>query len=204
MTVKKKMAGSPKAAAPKAAAPVKAKPEDGRWERFCLEYLVDYNGARAYIRAGYEVKDLAVAAAAASRLLRNVKIQARVAELEKELLEDLRIGPARVLREASRVAFSDPSHLIAEDGTLKPLSELDPDTRASIASVEVFEEYEGTGDKRKLIGFTKKVKLWDKNQAVNALMKHKGLFEQDNDQLGRAIARAIIVPAKVPVGSGST
>lgn len=50
-------------------------------EKFCVEYLVDLNATQAAIRAGYSEK---TAEATASRLLRNVKVKARIQELRKE------------------------------------------------------------------------------------------------------------------------
>lgn len=47
-------------------------------ERFCAEYIVDFNGTRAAIRAGYAEKS---AAQQASRLLKNDEVSARVREL---------------------------------------------------------------------------------------------------------------------------
>ena len=53
-------------------------------KRFCDEYLVDLNATRAYMVAYPHVKNEKTAAAAASRLLRNVKVKAYIDEqLEK-------------------------------------------------------------------------------------------------------------------------
>jgi phage terminase small subunit len=72
-----------------------------------------------------------------------------------------------VLREVARLAFSDHRRLYNSDGTLKRPDELDDDTAAAVASVEVFEQYEGRGKSRTLVGYTKKVKLSDKNAALD-------------------------------------
>ena len=58
-------------------------------ERFCAEYIVDYNGTQAAIRAGYSEK---TAAAHAARLLTNVNILARVRELQHEQVERLAVS----------------------------------------------------------------------------------------------------------------
>lgn len=59
-------------------------------KRFCDEYLIDLNATRAYMAAYPSVKNEKTAAAAASRLLRNVKvqeyIQKRLAEKEEALI----------------------------------------------------------------------------------------------------------------------
>ena len=53
----------------------------GKIERFCEEYLVDYNATQAAIRAGYKEKS---AANQGSRLLKNDEVLARVRELQEE------------------------------------------------------------------------------------------------------------------------
>ena len=53
-------------------------------EKFCLEYAKTGNQRQAYLLAGYKVNSDEVADAAASRLLRNVNVQARLAELAEE------------------------------------------------------------------------------------------------------------------------
>ena len=54
--------------------------------------------------------------------------------------------------------------------------------KATISSLEVLEEWEGTGEDRRLVGHTKKLKFWDKNTALVNAMKHLGLFEKHNQQ----------------------
>lgn len=60
---------------------------------FCIEYLKDLNGTRAYKVAYPHVKNDNTAAAAASRLLRNVKIKSYIDEKMKEI-EDKQIAKA--------------------------------------------------------------------------------------------------------------
>lgn len=54
-------------------------------ETFCLEYAASGNATDAYKKAGYKAKNDNVAAAAAARLLRTVKVQLRLQELAKEI-----------------------------------------------------------------------------------------------------------------------
>ena len=53
-------------------------------EKFCLEYAKTGNQRQAYLLAGYNVKSEETADANASRLLRNAKVKARLAELYEE------------------------------------------------------------------------------------------------------------------------
>ena len=54
-------------------------------ETFCLEYAASGNATDAYKKAGYKAKNDNVAAAAAARLLRTVKVQLRLQEIAKEI-----------------------------------------------------------------------------------------------------------------------
>lgn len=51
-------------------------------ERFCVEYLVDYNATQAAIRAGYSAK---TARSQGQRMLTNVDIKSKIDELREEL-----------------------------------------------------------------------------------------------------------------------
>lgn len=63
-------------------------------ELFCQEYIVDYNGTQAAIRAGYSEK---TAKAHASRLLTNVDILARVHAIQTERLKKLAVTQEAVI-----------------------------------------------------------------------------------------------------------
>lgn len=58
-------------------------------ERFCQEYVIDYNGAQAAIRAGYKEKS---ARGQASELLTNPNILARIREIQQEQIKRLAIS----------------------------------------------------------------------------------------------------------------
>ena len=61
----------------------------GKEERFCLEYVIDYNGAAAARRTGYAPKS---AKKAACRLLQSERIVERIHELQKAQAERLCLG----------------------------------------------------------------------------------------------------------------
>ena len=64
-------------------------------EAFCREYVVDFNGRQAAIRAGYSKK---TADEQASRLLTNVKVADRVKELTNEQSKRLEITADELTR----------------------------------------------------------------------------------------------------------
>lgn len=63
-------------------------------EMFCQEYIVDYNGTQAAIRAGYSEKN---ARTHASRMLTNANILSRVRAIQKERLEKLAVTQESVI-----------------------------------------------------------------------------------------------------------
>jgi len=144
-------------------------------ERFIQEYLIDLNATAAYQRAGYKATG-DVAAAAASRLLSNVKVQDRIQRAQIQYAKRTEVTAENILRELGRIAFSDPRRLFNADGSLKAVIELTDDDAACLASLEVLEEFAGRGEDRELVGHTKKLKLWNKNNALELAGKHIGLF----------------------------
>ena len=64
-------------------------------ERFCLEYVIDMNGAQAAVRAGYSEK---TARNQASQLLSQLPIQGRVRELQQLRANTLSIAAEDVVK----------------------------------------------------------------------------------------------------------
>lgn len=148
-------------------------------KRFVAEYLVDLNATQAAIRAGYSEK---TAYSQGQRMLKNVKVQAAIQEAMQKRSKRVEITQDRVLQEYARLAFFDPRKLFEENGKPKDINALDDDTAAALAGLDVMEEYEGTGENREFIGFTKKYKLANKLGALDSLGKHLGLFDGKNQQ----------------------
>lgn len=67
-----------------------------KMDRFCEEYVIDYNGTEAAVRAGYSEKR---AAAQASTLLKREDVMERIAELQKEQAQRLGLSADRVVME---------------------------------------------------------------------------------------------------------
>lgn len=84
---------------------------NNRHEAFCLEYMKDRAGGAAYRRAGYNTKSNDVAAAAASRLLINVKsgVPRRIAELEAEYATKIGFAIEDALNKYLSILNADPA-----------------------------------------------------------------------------------------------
>ena len=63
-----------------------------------------------------------------------------------------------------------------------------------MAGLDVFEEYEGRGQDREFLGYTKKIKFTDKLKALISLGEHLGLFnkkEADQQGLGPLVVNVV-------------
>ena len=125
--------------------------------RFCEEYMIDLNATQAAIRAGYSPK---TANEQAARLLANVSIQNRIAQLQAEQSRRTGVSADRVVRELAKVAFVNAGDLI--------------DARTA------------SGED----GLEQEVKLADKLKALDLLGRHLGMFNgvsgDASDQLAEA------------------
>ena len=146
---------------------------------FVNEYLIDLNATQAAIRAGYSAKR---ADAIGYENLRKPEIAAAIAGAREAREQRTGVTADRVLLEAARLALFDPRKLFNTDGSPKGIHDLDDDTAAAIAGLEVVEQFEGSGEDRVFVGYLKKYKIADKNAALEKLFKHHGLYERDNSQ----------------------
>ena len=149
-------------------------------KRFVDEYLVDFNGTQAAIRAGYATRSAEVTAA---KLLRNAKVQAEISRRQQDLQRRTAVSQDRVVKELMRVAFADatnyvqvqPRTIVGADGkeiviqavVLTATAELTDEERAAISQI-----------KQGANGI--EVKMYDKLRALELLGRHIGMF---NDKL---------------------
>jgi phage terminase small subunit len=153
-------------------------------ELFVAEYLVDLNGTRAAIKAGYSEK---TATEQASRLLTRVKVvQAIREELEKRF-QKLEISADKVLQGIAKMAYFDPRKFFHEDGSLKKVTELDPDTAQALAGIEVNEIWSGRGERREQVGTVTRVKFPDRGLNLERLGRYLKLFT-DKVELSGSVA----------------
>lgn len=162
---------------------------------FVSEYLLSGNATQAAINAGYSEK---TAYKIGAENLRKPQIaallaqkQVVIAQRQDSRLERMELTDERISREIARIAFFDPRRMFDTEGNPKPLHELDDDTAAAIAGLEVLEQFEGRGEDRVFVGYLKKYKIADKNAALTNAAKILGMFKKDNEQPGEKVANAI-------------
>lgn len=118
----------------------------------------------------------------------------------------------RCIQELRAIMTCDIRDAYDENGALKNVKDLPPTLAAALSNLETEELYAGEGEERHLIGFTRKVKFWDKAKAIELFMKKHGLLvERVKVQTARTLedligaANAEIVDAEiVPQGKSET
>lgn len=147
-------------------------------QRFVEEYLKDFNGTQAVLRSGFSVKNEKVAGVKASKLLAKGSISALVAQKMQEMTNDAGVETIRVIKEVARIAFCDPRKIFTDAGTVKDIQDIDDDTAAAIGGIEIVDYFEPDAEgKKKLVGYIKKFKFWDKNPALDKLMRYLALYK---------------------------
>ena len=148
---------------------------EARKKLFADAYIANgENGKQAAIQVGYSPK---TAEQQASRLLRDVKVKGIIAERRKELAAKYQITTDDVFRSLAQDLRFDPARLYNEDGSLKRIVDLDPDTRMALSSIKMIQ----VGSEDAPI-FIKEVKWAPRANAREQAMKHLGMFEKDNKQ----------------------
>lgn len=164
-------------------------------QRFVEEYLKDLNATQAAIRAGYAESG---AGTEGERLLKNADVKAAVEAALAARSDRVQVTVDEVLREMKRIAMVDVGEAFTQEGALKPLADMDPDVRRSIASIEVAELYEGHGEERVRVGELRKVKFWDKKGALDSLAKHLGMYvERHQVEAGPSLEQLILAAHQV-------
>ena len=151
-------------------------------EKFAKAYVLTGNASAAY-RLSYP-KSLKwkeeVVHQAASRMRNNNKVSARIKELQDEVKEKFDISAERLLLEQSGIALFDFRKLFDGDGRLINPVDMPEDVAAVVSSVKVSRVKRLPDDPTddEIV----EIKLWNKNNSIDSLFKHKGLYEKNNVQ----------------------
>lgn len=143
-------------------------------QKFIKEYLIDLNATQAAIRAGYSKK---TAYSHGQRLLKNVEIQERIQTQRNNTEKRTDITIDQCLKEYASIAFLDIKNVFTDTGELKQIKNMPEDARRAIGGLEVTALTNRDGEQ---IGTISKVKLINKKDALDSIMRHLGGF---NDKL---------------------
>lgn len=150
--------------------PTNARKLTARQSAFVAAYIVSLNATQAAKEAGYSEK---TAKSQGQRLLTNVDVAEAIGAAMKARSKRTEINADRVLLEIGRIAFVDMGKAFTPDGAVKPLDEMDEDTRRALVSLDVV-SFTGDGEN---VGTLKKVKFADKLGALGKLAQHLGLLD---------------------------
>jgi phage terminase small subunit len=161
--------------------------------QFVAEYLIDKNATQAAIRAGYSPK---TAGSQAHDLLKKPEIRAAIEAKSQRINDRLEVSVETVRKELARLAFLDPRKFYNEDGSLKEIKDLDDDTAAALAGMEIEKLYEHFGKgAAKNTGTITKIKFADKGHNLERLGRHLKMFTDKIevsglDELAEKMSRA--------------
>jgi len=145
------------------------KPLTNKQRRFCEEYVIDCNGARAAIAAGYSHR---TAKEQASQNLTKLNVKAYIEEIQKDLSKITGVTAIRNILELKKVAYTNVSDFKKNWTEFKDFDDLTEDEKAAISEfTHIHTEFEG-GNKE-----TYKIKMHDKLKAINMLNKMLGFDE---------------------------
>jgi phage terminase small subunit len=148
-------------------------------EDFCNQYIIDFNGAQAALRAKYSEK---TARQIAANLLSKVYILGRINELLEERRQRIIVKQDRVVYELAKLAFSDIRNYTDEDGSID-LSKIDDFNSQCIQ--EITEDITtGGSEDRPWEKVKRKIKLYDKQKAIEMLGKHLVMFTDKTELSG--------------------
>lgn len=151
---------------------------------FCREYIYDWNGTRAAIAAGYSEKTATVIA---SENLTKPNVQAYLRSIQDDLEKIAGISRLKILREHEKIAFSSIAHLHNTWIERKEFDKLTDDQKAYISEITTQTRFEKdyTMDPEGAVVQIDyvKIKLYDKQKALDSLSKMLGYNDAEKIQI---------------------
>jgi phage terminase small subunit len=146
------------------------KPLTAMQEAYCQSYIkTPENQSQAAIDAGFSPNTAAVKA---SVMMRDERIQKRIAELMEERNRRMRVSADYVLMRLVEIDQMDVIDILNDDMSIKPVSEWPKVWRQYLTGFELADMFEGRGDEKELVGILKKIKWPDKVKNLELIGKH--------------------------------
>ncbi|EJW1469559.1 terminase small subunit [Salmonella enterica] len=146
------------------------KPLTAMQEAYAQEYTkCPENQTQAAINAGFSPNTAAVKA---SVMMRDERIQKRIAELMEERNKRLRVSADYVLLRLVEIDQMDVIDILNDDMSIKPVSEWPKVWCQYLTGFELADMFEGRGDEKELVGILKKIKWPDKVKNLELIGKH--------------------------------
>lgn len=132
------------------------------------------NATQAAISAGYSDRS---ARSRGAELVADRDVQKQIETRRAETIQKAGLTTEGVLEELRSVVHSDLRTIYRPDGTVKPPNEWPDEVARAVSAFEV--DADGKV----------KVRLWDKNSALEKAMRSLGMFKEDNAQRADALSR---------------
>lgn len=142
-----------------------------RQKKFCEEYVLDWNGTRAYKDAGYQAKNDNVAAVQAHHLLRNPNILAYIEECKRNTAQLAGVSALLIANEHKKIALSSATDLRQGWYTAKDFESLTEAQKACISGIETVEKVIKREGETAIVEQRFKIKTYDKQKSLDALAK---------------------------------
>ncbi len=140
---------------------------------FVKEYLIDFNGTQAAIRAGYSEH---TAHQAAYENLRKPEIKALIDREIKERADRADWDADAVLRRLGQELTADIADLFDDNGNMLPIKQWPMIFRTGLVAGIDMEEFTNVDDAGDLVpGIVRKIKLSDRAKRLEMLGKHKAV-----------------------------
>lgn len=148
-------------------------------EAFCQAYIRLGDKSAAY-REAYSTSKMKneTINRVAFELHQNPKITARIGYLKSQIQEDNKVTINEIVNTLADMLRFDIAELYDSNGNLLNLKSIPKKARLMISQLET-DEIRFKGE---VVGQVKKVKVFDKMQSIEKLMKHLGGYEKDNNQ----------------------
>ncbi len=158
-------------------------------QAFIANYLLTLSATKAAVAAGYSKE---TAGKQGSQLLANPRISKELRKAMARRAKRLDLTAENVLREISRIAFSDIRAVMSFDGqkvTVKASDKMHSDAAAAIQSIE-----QHTTESERSSNTTVKVKMHDKMRALDLAGRHLGMWAKgDDDEFKRMSLAELLV-----------
>jgi phage terminase small subunit len=162
---------------------------DREWhfvEAYCAD--PEHNGTAAYKAAGYRAKTDASAAAAASRLLKRVRVAQAVLDNEdafrRKVARKYATTKETLIQRCLQIANLDIADLFDESGNLLDVHGMEEEVRRSLAGIETVETVEKAGEEAIPLR-VRKLKLADRVAAIRLAAQLLGELTEKREVTGK-------------------
>lgn len=160
-----------------------SKPLTIKQEKFCQAYILLGDKTAAYKEAyAYSNMKPESINRKAFEVFENVNVAARIQFLQAGIKKRNEVTIDEIISVLGNMLRFDIGELYNEDGSLKPIHSIPKEARLMISQLDTDEIFAGRGEDREMIGLSRRVRTYSKNDAIEKLMKHLGGYAKDNEQ----------------------